>query len=275
MEHRKEKKNIVYLDETCFDSHDVIEKGWTNGSTSFSLDVPPSRGKRIIILHAGNENGFVKNGLLLSAKNIKGSAADYHSDMNSELFEKWFENTLLPNIAPNSVIVMDNATYHSRQLRKIPTLGNKKQEILSFLNGEGVTTNPKETKKKQLIDRVKALNFEKTFVVDELAGVKGHQVLRLPPYYCQFNPIEYVWSKVKNELRKNNLRPRLNGEIVSNVRKIIEELETKSETLWQNCIVHVISKEQEYARFKQDTNLIIDLHNSDSDSESDTSQPEF
>ena len=35
--------------------------------------------------------------------------------MNVERFEEWFHNQLLhvPNIADHSIIVMDNASYHS------------------------------------------------------------------------------------------------------------------------------------------------------------------
>ena len=33
--------------------------------------------------------------------------------------------------------------------------------------------------------------------LDELAMEKGHRVLRLPPYHCQYNPIAMVWSECK------------------------------------------------------------------------------
>lgn len=69
-EARREGKFIVYLDEMWYDTHDVVKKGWSHESAKCSLKVPPNRGKRIIILHAGNESGFVPNSLLLSAKNI-------------------------------------------------------------------------------------------------------------------------------------------------------------------------------------------------------------
>lgn len=35
----------------------------------------------------------------------------------------------------------------------------------------------------------------------------GHKVVRLPPYYCQYNLIELIWAKVKGEgevAEKNN-----------------------------------------------------------------------
>ena len=58
---------------------------------------------------------------------------DYHEDTTAELFEEWFQNCLLPNIPPNSVIVMDNVSYHSRQLQKIPGSNNTKLEIQNFM----------------------------------------------------------------------------------------------------------------------------------------------
>jgi hypothetical protein len=115
-EYRRQKRNIVYLNETCFDTHEVSSKGWVDDS---ELNVQQARGKRVIILHSGNEDGWVNNGLLLSAKNISKSSAGYHQDMDSELFEKWFKNNLVPNLAPRLVIVMDNASYHLRQQFKI------------------------------------------------------------------------------------------------------------------------------------------------------------
>jgi hypothetical protein len=48
--------------------------------------------KRIIIIHAGGTHGGGSNALLLSAKNIQNCSADCHSDMDSTLFETWFQH---------------------------------------------------------------------------------------------------------------------------------------------------------------------------------------
>ena len=48
---------------------------------------PSNNGKRITIIHAGSEKGFVPNCLLLSAKHIEDSPLDYNQDTNAELFE--------------------------------------------------------------------------------------------------------------------------------------------------------------------------------------------
>lgn len=91
---------------------------------------PTGKGSRLIILHAGTKNGFVDNTeLIFQAKN----GGDYHNQMNSAVFEQWSRKQLLPNIPPNSVIVMDSAAYHSMLLEKQPSTSWKKAEIKDWL----------------------------------------------------------------------------------------------------------------------------------------------
>lgn len=63
-EYRKEGRNIVYTDETYLHSSHVQEKGWYDGSEK-GFKKPVSKGRRLIILHAGGEQGFIKDGLLI------------------------------------------------------------------------------------------------------------------------------------------------------------------------------------------------------------------
>ena len=51
-------------------------------------------------------------------KSKKGSA-DYHEEMNATSFEEWFKEKLLPALPPNTLIVMDNPSYH-RYLEILP-----------------------------------------------------------------------------------------------------------------------------------------------------------
>ena len=39
----------------------------------------------------------------------------YNGTMNSQLFEFWFSNKLLPSLEKGTVIVMDNASFHSKK----------------------------------------------------------------------------------------------------------------------------------------------------------------
>ena len=70
----------------------------------------------------GSDQGFAEEGAICWNVRDKrtdfGAEQDYHDNINYENFEEWFER-LLPNLEPNSVIVMDNASYHSKKVLKI------------------------------------------------------------------------------------------------------------------------------------------------------------
>ena len=106
-------RQFVYLDETWFHQNDVQERAWLDAQEVTGRKTALGKGRRLVILHAGCSSGFI-GGALFSLRN-DGQAADYHSNMSADKFEKWFAEQLLPNIAANSVIIMDNASYHSRQ----------------------------------------------------------------------------------------------------------------------------------------------------------------
>jgi transposase len=239
---RSAGKSIVYLDETWFDTHDTLKKGYRDDSQNCATNTPCSRGKRLIILHAGTENGWIQGALLVSSKHLKNSSADYHEDMCSELFEKWFVEQLLPNIPANSVIVMDNASYHSRQEEKIPNTNSRKPDIVAFLRKRHISIPEKITVKK-LLEIVQSQKFEKKYFIDKITAEAGHEILRLPPYYCVLNPIELMWSYVKKQIRKTNITPTVGDSVIQNLRTVVD---MTNPTLWKNACEHVIKVENEF-----------------------------
>ena len=69
-----------------------------------------SEGMRYVVIDAGNKEGFIKDaGLVFSTKGTE----DYHGCVTSRLFETWMQDELLPRLEKPSVIVLDNASYHS------------------------------------------------------------------------------------------------------------------------------------------------------------------
>jgi transposase len=49
------------------------------------------------------------------------------------------------------------------------------------------------------------LNQQKCYIIDNLIRKAGHIPLRLPPYMCEFNAIELIWSQLKKIFSKHNL----------------------------------------------------------------------
>lgn len=264
--YRQEGRFICYLDETWYDTHDTICKGWVDNSGTCQLDAPVSRGKRIIILHAGSEKGWIAQPLL-SAKNVKCSSLDYHEDMTSSLFEEWFCNTLLPNLPESSVIVMDNAPYHSRQQNKVPTKSNNKKDIKEFLEANNVYYEEHYTKK-QLLEVMNTKEYLKDYYVDNRAKEAGHTILRLPPYHCIFNPIELIWAQLKNTIRRTNKTPKFSESTITHIKNAMEHITADN---WKNAVKHARAKENEYMdMYNIVPPLIINLqYNSESDTDID------
>lgn len=256
---REQKRFICYLDETWYDTHDTVKKGWNDDSDFCSVNVPVSRGKRIIIAHAGSVDGWVGS-VLLSAKNIKSSCVDYHQDMTASLFEEWFVHKLLPSLPKESVIVMDNASYHSRQVVKIPNAASTKLEISKFLE-ENDLYFEENYSKKQLLEVLYTKKFEKQYYIDNIAADQGHTVLRLPPYYCVLNPIELIWSSLKEKIRRKNTSPKCNEATVNMIHETIPLITPDT---WKNCIEHVIGIENQYLEYTNSIQRFV-IHLSESE----------
>ena len=125
--------------------------------------------------------------------------------MNTEIFEKWFEESLLPALDRPSLIVMDNASYHSRRLNKMPTSKDTKIVIINWLNSNNIEF-PKISTKIDLLKIVKlhSEKFPKIYSMDQMAELHGHRVLRLPPYHSELNPIELIWVQIKLFVAREN-----------------------------------------------------------------------
>ena len=196
---RKENnpRPIIYLDETWINQNHSRKCIWQDSSKKGGLKIPLGKGSRLIVCHAGSARyGFIEGAdLVFQSK----SSVDYHQEMNSEVFKEWFVN-MLRSLEEGSVIVMDNASYHSTFKEKIPGSKTKKADIVSWLQSKHIQHNPSHTNA-ELLDIVKQHSSSyRKYELDELAFEMGHEVVRLPPYHCQYNPIELIWAQIKGEV---------------------------------------------------------------------------
>ena len=95
--------------------------------------------------------------------------------MNGEIFENWFKNTLMQNLSPNerSVIIIDNASYHSRLKVKVPSMANKKEEIITFMQDNNLPVPSPILIKSVLIRIIKEANITSEHIVDAIAKDNG------------------------------------------------------------------------------------------------------
>ena len=68
----------------------------------------------------------------------------YEGTMNAQRFQDWFSNNFLKNIPENSIIVMDNASFHCKQT--LFDLSSKHNCNLFFLPPYSPDLNPIEKK---------------------------------------------------------------------------------------------------------------------------------
>lgn len=248
---KKTYDSFVYLDETWVNQNYTVSKCWvdTTAKKATGIKVPTGKGSRLIILHAGTKYGFVKNAdLVFQAKN----SGDYHDQMTATKFEEWFKKQLLPNIPPKSVIVMDNASYHSVQLEKMPTKSWLKNDIKEWLIKKGEQPGD-ELYKNQLYNLTKKYNTGKKYVIDTIAKDAGHRVVRLPPYHCQYNPIELIWAQVKRNIaEKNNYK-------MADLKLLVKQsLEGVTPANWMNAVKHTDELQEEDTKLDGTVDHVLD-----------------
>ncbi|XP_063237876.1 uncharacterized protein LOC134539624 [Bacillus rossius redtenbacheri] len=241
---RKDGKEKFFLDETWVDTNLTFKKCWQKKDDINCVMSIGNAAHRLIVLNTGLRNGFLPGACVV----YKASATvgDYHRQMNSVNFEKWLSEKVLPNLPPASIVVMDNAPYHSKQVDKPPSKYDVKREIVGWLNRNGVECNVTMSKTEllDLLDRHRPQT--KRFRVDHLLATQGHRVIRLPPYMCELNAIELAWAKLKRLVRENNTT----GELSLQSLQIQTTQAMNSITCsdWEGYCQHVQNTEDKYCK---------------------------
>jgi transposase len=179
---------------------------------------------------------------------------------------------LLPNLPEKSIIVLDNALTHSRQYSRIPTQANNKKFITEWLTKNNISY-PENARKCDLLDLVKRNAPEKCYSVDKIIENSGRKFIRLPPYHCQFNAIEMVWSQMKQFFGKYNLDNNFK-QIYDLIIRSLNEITSEN---WQNYIKHCKDLENNYwiSDNISDQNFENVILNFGEESESDTDDEEL
>lgn len=269
---RSEKKPIFYLDETWVDTHCYPGTQWLAPDGETGRKLPASRGQRFVILHCGSsETGFLPEcDLVFQSKSNDGR--DYHSEMNGAIFFDWIENKLTPALPPSSVVIMDNASYHSMLVEgsKAPTTATKKADMVRWLEDRSLPFDKKATKS-VLYKTIQAQKTQEqpVYRVDQHLETHGHEVVRLPPYHCELNPIELIWADLKQFVARNN-----NTFRKDDVKQLIHRgFQRITRDRWRNACRHVEELEEKWGRRDNVQSRPVEpviVHLSDSDTDTDT-----
>ena len=187
----------------------------------------------------GGDMGWIPNAAFVFRS--KKQTGVYHDEMNSKHFEEWFKKTLIPNVPPNSVIVLDNAPYHNRVIDPVATKSSKKDVMRKWLTDHSIAWERSDLKS-DLMNKIKESNPRKAYATDIIAETNGHVVLRTPVAHCELNPIELVWSKVKGYLRVNNTSFNL-ADLESLVPAAFHSV---SQEMWRHFCTHAIKEEEKF-----------------------------
>lgn len=267
---------IYYLDETWVNQNHSRSRCWKMSDGSGGLKVPIGKGSRLIVCHAGSAvSGFIPQSKLIFRSKSKCKSSDYHSEMTAAVFRKWFEEQLLPYLEVNSVIVMDNASIHSLIVDKSPCSNTRKSDIVAWLANKNIPHSSLETRAEllQLVKQNKPLCNK--YEIDTIAMQHGHKVVRLPPYHCQYNPIELVWAQVKDYVASRN-----NTFKLCDVEKLTHEaIDSISIAAWADCVKHAERlQEEDYRREVAADSvmepIIININETDSESTDSSEEDE-
>lgn len=269
--HREEGRKVVYVDETWFTTRMGHNREWVDttqapSNTAYSRQVPPGEGERFVVVAAGTDEGFVEGSYLCYP--AKSNQGDYHGEMNGELFLRWLTTQLLPSLPEPSVLVLDNAPYHSQltEESRCPTTATRKADLTKWLEHRNISIPPAATRPELLLLCQK--NRPQTqYKVDNTIRMWGHEVIRLPPGHPELNAIEQVWGVMKRYVR-SKLQRFTRTDLLA---RLEEARQLVNKDMWAGAVQH--SRKFETSYWKTDNihegvePIIIHIGSDDEDDE--------
>lgn len=295
-----ENRQILFMDESWINKNAVPSNCWTDGTRETVDAVPNGKGPRWIMIGCGGRDGWIQQSFVMWTG--KSMHEDYHTDMNAAVFEDWLKTRVLPNVDSRAVIVMDRAPYHTvlteeskgaqaswsriqmaewlvQRGWKHPVDGHvvTMQEIVEnqcLLPGNDGNFTIHKYSKTFLYAECQAMKPPKKFkIYDWLDKWNGDhatdiKVLFLPVAHPQLNPIEMMWSWLKEHVKKNNHDFKMStvkGLVLARQQQLNAEW-------WGKACSHASKFAMEYVEADEqliaaEENEIADMNEPDSDNE--------
>ncbi|XP_049880318.1 uncharacterized protein LOC126376815 [Pectinophora gossypiella] len=151
----------------------------------------------------------------------------------------WMKGTILQNIPPSSVIVLNQPYCESAESilhDEKPTTAATRTMLQDWLKRHNIPF--KETDAK--CDLFKIINSQEAslqYSLSRLIIEKNHEVLHLPEHHVDLNPTAIVWEQVKGNAEKTS--PKV----------LFKEYAKKK---WEKCFEDVKRNEEEYFNYNND-----------------------
>lgn len=237
----------VYLDESYINKNHSKDSTWYFGDDGAVLGKPTGKGERLVIMNAITKDGWVPNAKLIFKASKK--TGDYHSNLDWELFSKWFQDQLIVNIPEKSLIILDNATYHNVLFEgTFPKKSDSMKKLKEWLT-HNETPWTDDMLKAELYSLCARLAPKPEYSLDRIASKHGHTILRTPPYHPELQPIETCWAVVKNHVASHN------NCTMKKVKELLEEGFEKVTSKTTSALIRKIEK-QEDSYWKEDSKVL-------------------
>jgi len=134
------------------------------------------KGECLIVVNAITTDGWVNNAKMVFFE-AKKRTGDYHGQMDWENFSRWFIEQLLPNIPINSIIIMDNASYHiALEENSFPISNSSKEKLRKWLDDKEIPWG-QDLLKAELYALCRSHEPRPEYKIDKIAEAAGHTIL--------------------------------------------------------------------------------------------------
>jgi transposase len=125
---------------------------------------------------------------------------------------------------------------HNTVEEEIPTKSWNKGKLITWLQKRNIDF-PEKAMKDEIWTIVSPRRPAKEYHLDKYVKQLGHKILRLPPYHCQFNAIEMVWSECKRKYDSTIIKTKSSPEeIVTTWNDVLQEIDSEK---WESYVSHV------------------------------------
>ena len=268
----------VYLDESYINRLHKIGFTWFHKDEAIrgGTGAPSGKGKRFCFLTGLTEKFGVLPGTLLLFQAQK-SSGDYHENIDSEKFMAWVKGQMVPALRrlrkPGQDLhvrfILDNAPYHLAFSPDEPNpAAMTRPQLHAFLRDKGVEFReqpaPKGHNVKELRDlcekyyvdnpeerRVTLLHalFDSQscgYQTKDDAWNETWEVLLTPPYHPELQPIEMLWSNVKQRCARQYSNGRTMAQLEAQLRAAFVEYGTAD-----NCASLIAKVRKIEERYKE------------------------